>query len=151
MGLYERINTILLSKALSKKAFAHKLMDLCPKLKRTGDTPTLTTIYSYLNGNREIPVELISYISEVLDISEQELFEPYSRLNKKLIDFIFKNPSQEDFIQIEKHLKNTKYHAQDYEVETAKLLRYAPKAIVMKIQEKLEPYKQIHDALEKEL
>ncbi|NOQ29561.1 MAG: XRE family transcriptional regulator [Helicobacteraceae bacterium] len=118
MELYERINTILKLKKLNKKEFALKLIDLSPKLKRTGETPTLTTIYSYLNGNREVQVELISYIAEVLDISEQELFE---------------------------------HSSEPYEVETASMLKYAPKSIVMKIQEKLEPYKRIHDELDKEI
>ena len=31
-------------------------------------------IYGYLNGKRELKVELIPYIAEVLGVSEQELF-----------------------------------------------------------------------------
>ena len=45
-----------------------------PKLKSTGEVPSEQTIYGYLNGKRELKVELIPYIAEVLGVDEQELF-----------------------------------------------------------------------------
>jgi len=47
---------------------------LQPTLKSTGNPPNIQTIYGYLNGKRELKVELIPYIAEVLGVSEQELF-----------------------------------------------------------------------------
>jgi len=75
MEVYEKINYLLLEKSISKKEFADKLISLSPKLKATGTIPSLQTIYRYLNGQREIKIELIPYIAEVLNIPEQELFE----------------------------------------------------------------------------
>ena len=61
-------------KELSKKDFVKRLLELEPKLKTTGETPSEQTIYRYLNGQRELKVELIPYIAEVLGVDEGELF-----------------------------------------------------------------------------
>jgi len=71
----DKINYMIEEKNMSKTDFAEKLLALEPKLNSTGKSPSLSTIYGYLNGRREIKIELISYIAEVLNIKEQELFE----------------------------------------------------------------------------
>jgi len=72
--VWEKINYILVEKKISKKQFVDYLINLEPKLKATGEIPSLQTIYRYLSGKRELKIELIPYIAEVLGISEQELF-----------------------------------------------------------------------------
>lgn len=74
MKVAEKINYLLEEKNISKREFAKKLLALNPLLERTGKPPSESTIYGYLNGGREIKIELISYIAETLNISEQELF-----------------------------------------------------------------------------
>ena len=74
MDIIEKINYLIKEKGLSKKAFAESLQNLQPALKSTGNPPNIQTIYGYLNGKRELKVELIPYIAEVLGVSEQELF-----------------------------------------------------------------------------
>ncbi len=74
MDVVEKINYLIKEKGLSKKEFAIALRQLEPRLKSTGNIPNIQTIYGYLNGKRELKVELIPYIAEVLDVSEQELF-----------------------------------------------------------------------------
>lgn len=74
MSVSNKINYLLEEMNLSKKDFAKKLLSLEPRLDSTGKPPSLSTIYGYLNGGREIKIELIPYISEVLQINEQELF-----------------------------------------------------------------------------
>lgn len=74
MDVVEKINYLIKEKGMSKKAFAEALQRLEPILKSTGTTPNIQTIYGYLNGKRELKVELIPYIAEVLGVSEQELF-----------------------------------------------------------------------------
>ncbi len=74
MDIIEKINYLIKEKGLSKKAFAESLQNLQPTLKSTGNPPNIQTIYGYLNGKRELKVELIPYIAEVLGVSEQELF-----------------------------------------------------------------------------
>ena len=74
MDIIEKINYLIKEKNMSKKAFAQALQYLEPKLKSTGNTPNIQTIYGYLNGKRELKVELIPYIAEVLGVREQELF-----------------------------------------------------------------------------
>ena len=59
---------------MTKREFATKLLELEPRLDGTGKPPSESTVYGYLNGGREIKIELIPYIAEVLNISEQELF-----------------------------------------------------------------------------
>jgi len=74
MDIIQKINYLLAEKGLSKKEFIHKLQALEPRLKSTGKAPSLQTIYGYLNGKRELKVEIIPYIAEVLCVPEQELF-----------------------------------------------------------------------------
>jgi len=74
MDIIEKINYLLAEQGLSKKEFIHKLQALEPRLKSTGKAPSLQTIYGYLNGKRELKVEIIPYIAEVFGVQEQELF-----------------------------------------------------------------------------
>jgi len=74
MEVWEKINYLIEEKGFTKKAFISKLLILEPKLKSTGETPSASTINGYLYGKREIKVELIPYIAEALQVSEQELF-----------------------------------------------------------------------------
>ena len=75
MEVYEKINYLVSEKKITKKEFADKLLSLEPRLKQTGEIPSIQSIYRYLNGQREIKVELIPYIAEALGVKEQELFE----------------------------------------------------------------------------
>ena len=74
MQIYERINSIIKSKGLKKKDFLERFTALEPRLKSTGEIPSVPTIYNYLNGTREIKAELIPYMAKALEVSEQELF-----------------------------------------------------------------------------
>ena len=122
MSIIEKINFLLLEKGISKKEFAVRLRKLEPKLLATGDIPSEQTIYRYLNGSRELKVELIPYIAEVLGVSEQDLFT-------------FELEYSQNF-----------NHKQSKEVRRIiELLSYVPHALVKHIQEQLEKHKQLFD------
>ena len=70
----ENILKILKNKSLSKKEFALRLINLEPKVGIKSEPPSERTIYLYLQEKREIKVDLIPYIAEVLNVKEQELF-----------------------------------------------------------------------------
>jgi len=74
MDIVDKINYLLKEKNLQKKEFVKMLQSLEPKLKSTGEVPSEQTIYGYLNGKRELKVELIPYMAEVLEVEEQEFF-----------------------------------------------------------------------------
>lgn len=74
MDIIDKINYLIKEKNLQKKDFVKMLQSLEPRLKSTGEIPSEQTIYGYLNGKRELKVELIPYIAEVLEVSEEELF-----------------------------------------------------------------------------
>ncbi len=74
MEVWEKVNYLLEEKKITKQEFASSLIALKPNLKRTGETPSTQTILGYLYGKRELKVELIPYIAEVLGVDEQELF-----------------------------------------------------------------------------
>ncbi|WP_273211996.1 helix-turn-helix domain-containing protein [Helicobacter rodentium] len=74
MKVVERINEILQEKNMSKKELAHRLIDFGMKANKTGETPSISSIYAYLNGNIEIKADMIPYIADALGICEQELF-----------------------------------------------------------------------------
>lgn len=74
MEIVDKINYLLKEQNLQKKDFVKMLQAIEPKLKSTGEVPSEQTIYGYLNGKRELKVELIPYIAEALGVDEQELF-----------------------------------------------------------------------------
>ena len=74
MEIYEKINYLIEEKKMTKKEFVDKVIELEPRLKNSGESPSIQTIYRYLNGSRELKVELIPYIAEVLEVTEQDLF-----------------------------------------------------------------------------
>lgn len=55
------------------------------RASKTGEVPTESSIYAYLNGNIEIKADMIPYIAEALDVCEQELFIENPKEMKKLL------------------------------------------------------------------
>jgi len=164
MEVYERINSILKEKKILKKKFVEKLLSLEPKLKTTDEIPTAPTIYSYLNGTLNLKLELIPYIAEALDITEQELFDNTKKSRLKYINFFLKNPTKEEIELIKsKTLKydikiknsivanknngniiiNTKYDNEFEEI--THLLKYAPIPLLEKFKKRLKEFKKISE------
>lgn len=122
MTVLEKINFLLQEKGISKKQFADKLRQQEPKLLATGEVPSEQTIYRYLNGSRELKVELIPYIAEVLGVSEQDLFS----------------------FDLEYSCNNN--YRQSKEVrELIHNLQYAPNTVIQNFKEQLAKYKALHD------
>ncbi len=104
MEVWEKINYLLHEKSITKQEFATQLINLQPKLKRTGEIPSTQTILGYLYGKREVKIELIPYIAEVLGITEQELFSfdieyaseyniRYSKDVREILDLLYFAPN----------------------------------------------------------
>ena len=91
METFERINQLLKINKMSKKEFSKKVLELEPKLKNTGEIPSLNTIYAYLNGRIGIKIELIPYIAEILGVPEQLLFDDSPHTRKT---YFFKSSKQ---------------------------------------------------------
>ena len=120
--VWEKINYLIKEKKMSKKEFIDTLLALEPKLKATDEIPSFTTINGYLYGRRELKVELIPYIAEVLGVSEQELFT------------------------FDLEYAQNYNHRQSKEVrEILELLPYAPVSVVVHIKEQLQKYKKLYD------
>lgn len=85
MKIVDRINEILQEKNISKKELIDKIIALDYKASKTGETPTESSIYAYLNGNIELKADLLPYIAEALNICEQELFDTdYIKILQKI-------------------------------------------------------------------
>ena len=122
MKVADKINYLLQENNMTKREFAKKLLELEPKLDGTGKPPSESTIYGYLNGGREIKIELIPYIAEVLGVSEQELFS----------------------FDLEYSCNNN--YRQSKEVrELIHNLQYAPNTVIQNFKEQLAKYKALHD------
>jgi len=121
VDIIEKINFLLEEKGVSKKEFVEKLQKLEPKLKGTGEIPSEQTIYRYLNESRELKVELIPYIAEVLGVNEQDLFT----------------------FDLE-YSCNYNYRQSKEVREIMELLQYAPNSIVTHIKEQLAKYKVLY-------
>lgn len=122
MNVSDKINYLLVEKGISKREFAQKLLSLNPILDRTGKAPSESTVYGYLNGGREIKIELIPYIAEALNVSEQELF---------INEIEFTN----DY--------NYKYSKESREI--LDLLKFAPRSTIDEIKHYLVKYKKVYD------
>lgn len=122
MNIIEKINFLIQEKDITKKEFVENLRALEPRLNLTGEIPSEQTIYRYLNETRELKVELIPYIAEVLGVSEQELFSSEIEYGS---DYNYR------------HSKEVR--------EVLNLLRYLPKPAFEKLKERLLEYKKIYD------
>ena len=159
MEIYEKINLIIKEKKITKRKFSNMLRDLEPKLKSTGETPTEKTIYKYLSGDINIPIEILSFIAEALNITEQELFDTTSSTKVKLFKYISKglDDNQIEYlndlttnsnivkdVSVQYGKKNTKGLAFNNEEKLEKLislLEFAPNPLVDKIINRLEDIK----------
>lgn len=121
MEVWEKVNYLLDEKKITKQEFAQKLVALEPKLKRTGESPSSQTILGYLYGKRELKVELIPYIAEVLGVTEQDLFT----------------------FDLE-YSCNYNYRQSKEVRAIIELLHYAPNGIVEHIKEQLLKYKVLY-------
>lgn len=122
MDIIGKINFLIEEKGMSKKEFVERLRLLEPILKSTGEIPSEQTIYRYLNEKRELKVELIPFIAEVLEVDEQELFS----------------------INIE-YASNNNYHKSREIREIIELLAYTPNSIVIHIRDQLLKYKNLYN------
>ncbi len=128
MEIIDKINYLIKEKNLQKKDFVKMLQAIEPKLKSTGEIPSEQTIYGYLNGKRELKVELIPYIAEVLGVDEQELFR----------------------FDIEYATEYNLRYSKDAR-EILELLQYAPKPMVEHIKNALRKCKKSYEDGVKEL
>jgi len=94
--IYENITSIIKLKGITRKEFADKLINLQPKVNRTAETPTLSTIYGYLNGRISIPIDLIPFIAEALNVTEQELFDTTEKTRKRCFKYFLENASESE-------------------------------------------------------
>lgn len=159
MDIVERINTLINEKNLTKREFAKRLRDLEPKLKTTGETPTEKTIYKYLDGSSSIKIELIPYIAETLQITEQELFTNNKKSRKKYLQNIMKNISEDEIQIIKDRLDLKKYESSLVKEPDVKynensdlkqiieLLPYAPKPLLENLKVKLKEIKEFNKSI----
>lgn len=159
MDIVERINTLINEKNLTKREFAKRLRDLEPKLKTTGETSTEKTIYKYLDGNSSIKVELIPYIAEALQVTEQELFTADKKSRKKYLQNIMKSLSEDELKIIKDRLDlkeyesslvkepDVKYNENSDLKQIIELLPYAPKPLLENLKVKLKEIKEFNKSI----
>lgn len=160
MQIYEKINTIIKQKNITKRDFSNTLRNLHPILRSTGEPPSEQTVYKYLSGDINIPIELLSYIAEVLNIAEQELFETDFNTKVKLYKYINRGltKQQQQFLfsiykncnlvcntnyKIPNELSNVTFHHVQQIDHLLSLLEYMPKPMLEAIINRLEQIKMI--------
>lgn len=147
MEIYEKINLLIKEKKLNKKQFAISLISLEPKLKSTGEIPTIKAIYSYLSGDVALKLELIPYIAEVLEIPEQLLFDDTLRTRKRYLKHILNSISSEETQLLQNALceKKSTLNAtpKDVHYKIHDLLIYAPEMFLKELESTLTQYKEL--------
>ncbi|MDR2151569.1 MAG: hypothetical protein LBO72_02005 [Helicobacteraceae bacterium] len=121
MNVIDRINALINDSQITKGEFADKLREFEPRLNSTGEIPSKQCIYRYLNGSRELKVELIPYIARVLGVSESELFSEEVE-NAFGADTALSKEGR----------------------DIMRLLPYAPASVIRNIKEQLERYKKLY-------
>lgn len=146
MEVYEKINEILREKKLSKKSFSQKVIELEPKLRNTGEVPTINALYSYLSGDVSLRVELIPYIAEVLNIPEQILFDDSDEARIKTLKYILEdiNSQEYKFLNDKLTMKEVKIE-NDLIHSVTQLLSYAPEPFLKNVLNALENFKMLSD------
>ena len=146
MDVYEKVNLHIREKNITKKEFAVRLRALEPKLKNTGEIPSEKSIYAYLNGRIGIKIELIPYIAEVLNISEQLLFDDSPRARKTFLKYILDSLSSEEKELVRSRVceeKNTPSVPKDRYYKIQDLLVYAPEMFLSELEMTLKEYKDL--------
>jgi len=141
MEVFEIINNILTDKQMSKRKFAQKLILLEPKSNRTGEIISENIVYSYLSGHTAIKAYLIPYISDVLGIPEQFLFEESQKVRMRMIRHLFKELSEEERVYLETALNRDKNV--DMQHDILEFIKYAPEPLLNKITVSLQKIKDI--------
>lgn len=141
MEVFEIINNILADKQITKREFAQKLIALEPKSNRTGEIISENIVYSYLSGHTAIKAYLIPYISDVLGIPEQFLFEENQKVRMRMIRHLLKELSEEERVYLETALNRDKNV--DMQHDILKLIKYAPEPLLSKITVSLQKIKDI--------
>jgi DNA replicative helicase MCM subunit Mcm2 (Cdc46/Mcm family) len=106
-----------------------------------------------------IPIELISYIADALDITEQELFDTTRKTRKRYFKYFIDNAEIEELEQFNSFVTskitnniNINYgqvfmsntNLKDEKVENLKeLLEFAPQNFLDRVVEKLEEYREL--------
>ncbi|MDR0746471.1 MAG: helix-turn-helix domain-containing protein [Helicobacteraceae bacterium] len=121
MNVIDKINALISDRQITRREFAKRLCAMEPRLRSTGKTPQEQSIYHYLNGQRELKVELIPYIARVLDVSESELFSEEVE-NAFGADTALSKEGR----------------------DIMRLLPYAPANVIRNIKEQLERYKKLY-------
>ncbi len=158
LSIQENINKLIKQKGMTKKEFSQKLLNLQPTVSRIKEVPSLSAVYSYLNGRINIPIELIPFVADVLDVIEQELFDNSSKTRKRCFKYFLQNASKEELeyfnhfiysqmkndigINYDKAIMNTK--TTDEKIEKfITLLPFAPADFIDKAIERLKEYEKL--------
>lgn len=160
MDINERINSLIQSKNFTKREFAKRLRDLEPKLKSTGETPTEKTIYKYLDGSNAIKIELIPYIAEALQITEQELFTYDKKSRKKYFENLMRSISEDELEILRERFNLVAYENSlvkeptnnynendELKKEIIELLPYAPRPLLENLKIKLKELKEFNKTI----
>jgi hypothetical protein len=155
MELYKTVTLRLKQLKMSKREFARRLIEREIRSRRTGSIVSEKIIYSYLDGTTAMVTELIPYIAEILDITEQELFDDTEPKRLKQLRHILKNPSENEKKTAALLLKEQDGEGYGFPTDfqlgrLAELLPYAPTVAVEKITQILARYKKLFEEMERE-
>ena len=139
MEVFEVINKVLNEMHMTKREFVQRLIALEPKSNRTGEILSENIIYSYLNGKTAIKAYLIPYISDVLGIPEQFLFEETPKIRKKLLQYLLETLTKDELDYLSSHIDKSS----SLPIDLTGLLQYAPPPLLIKIEDSLKKIKNI--------
>jgi len=145
MEVYEQINLLIEEKGLTKREFAKRLIALEPKSKRTGETMSEKAVYAYLSGKSVINADLIPYIADTLQVSEQSLFVEDEKTRVRLIKYLLESLSDKEKKIIEKFYIDALMPERYGDIVT--LLPYASQSILEKIEQSLLEMKSISEKI----
>jgi len=93
MRVVDRINEIIKEKGMTKRELARRLIDMDMKAHKTGEVPSESSVYAYLNGNIDIKADMVPYIADALGVCEQDLFTENFEQSRKIFAKFYRQNS----------------------------------------------------------
>ena len=145
MAVHEQINLVIEEKGFTKREFAKRLITLEPKSKRTGEVMSEKAVYAYLSGKSVIDADLIPYIADALQVSEQSLFTENEKIRTRHIRYLLDSLRDKEKHVIEKFYIDTLLSKQYGSI--VELLPYASESMLKKMEQSLLDMKSISERM----
>jgi len=100
------INKIINKKGYTKKELINKIRQIEPHTTKTGNIPSESTLYAYLNCTLPIPLNTIPYIADALGVPILEIFSYKEEIRNDYLKYSITHASDNFIYNLNKMLNS---------------------------------------------